>query len=59
MSANDPKRTLAALQSEALLTRPTSAYGSLHTFEADHLEKRDPRGADNKRWKHSELDYGA
>ena len=37
-------------QSEALQSDPTNACGSLHyTRKADHVEKRDPRGDDNKR----------
>lgn len=36
--------------------RPTNACGSLHTLRADHVEKRDPPGADNKPGKHAELD---
>jgi hypothetical protein len=43
-------------QSEALQPDPTNACGDQHNRKAYHVEKRDPRGGDNKRRKHTELD---
>ncbi len=46
-------------QSEALQSDPTNACGKSNTRKADHVEKRDPRSADNKRRKHMKLDNNA
>ncbi len=35
-------------QSEALQSDPTNACGGQRNRRADHVEKRDPRGDDNK-----------
>ncbi len=51
-SVDGTKRKSSPVQSEALRAGPTNACGSPHIRNADHVAKRDPRGADNKRRKH-------
>jgi hypothetical protein len=60
MSAYDPKRTLATCPKARLsIPIPSTLVAACTNHKADHVEKRDPRGADTKRRKHMELDNDA